>query len=44
VQDLSQLYAAYGRDESIVSNCDVLVAYAPNKVETGASSPTWRAR
>ncbi|MCP5055140.1 MAG: IncP-type conjugal transfer protein TraG [bacterium] len=34
VQDLSQLYAAYGRDESIVSNCHVRVAYAPNKVET----------
>lgn len=34
VQDLSQLYAAYGRDESIVSNCDVRVAYGPNKVET----------
>jgi len=34
VQDLSQLYAAYGRDESIVSNCDLRVAYAPNKVET----------
>lgn len=34
VQDLSQLYAAYGRDESIVSNCDIRVAYAPNQVET----------
>jgi len=34
VQDLSQLYAAYGREESIVSNCHVRVAYAPNKVET----------
>lgn len=34
VQDLSQLYAAYGHDESIVSNCHVRVAYAPNKVET----------
>jgi type IV secretion system protein VirD4 len=33
-QDLSQLYAAYGHDESIVSNCPVRVAYAPNKVET----------
>ena len=33
-QDLSQLYAAYGRDESIVSNCPIRVAYAPNKVET----------
>ena len=34
VQDLAQLYAAYGRDESIVSNCHVRVAYAPNKIET----------
>ncbi len=33
-QDVSQLYAAYGRDESIVSNCHVRIAYAPNKVET----------
>jgi len=34
-QDLSQLYAAYGREESIVSNCHVRVAFAPNKIETG---------
>jgi type IV secretion system protein VirD4 len=34
VQDLSQLYAAYGHDESIVSNCHIRVAHAPNKVET----------
>ena len=33
-QDLSQLYAAYGRDESIVSNCAVRVAFGPNKIET----------
>ncbi|MGH9893422.1 MAG: type IV secretory system conjugative DNA transfer family protein, partial [bacterium] len=33
-QDLSQLYGAYGRDESIVSNCHVRIAYAPNKIET----------
>ncbi len=33
-QDLSQIYAAYGRDESIVSNCAVRVAFAPNKIET----------
>jgi type IV secretion system protein VirD4 len=33
-QDVSQLYAAYTRDESIVSNCHVRIAYAPNKVET----------
>lgn len=35
VQDLSQLYAAYGKDESIISNCHVRIAYAPNKIETG---------
>jgi len=33
-QDLSQLYSAYGRDESIVSNCAVRVAFTPNKIET----------
>lgn len=33
-QDLSQLYAAYTRDESILSNCHVRIAYAPNKIET----------
>jgi type IV secretion system protein VirD4 len=33
-QDLAQLYAAYGHDESIVSNCHVRIAYAPNRVET----------
>jgi type IV secretion system protein VirD4 len=33
-QDLSQLYAAYGRDESIISNCQVRIAFAPNKIET----------
>ncbi len=33
-QDLSQLYAAYGHDESIISNCKVRVAYTPNKIET----------
>lgn len=34
VQDLSQLYAAYGKDESIMSNCHIRIAYAPNKPET----------
>ena len=34
MQDISQLWCAYGRDESITSNCNVRVAYAPNKVET----------
>ncbi|MGO9446441.1 MAG: type IV secretory system conjugative DNA transfer family protein [Thiobacillaceae bacterium] len=34
VQDLSQLYAAYGKDESITGNCHIRVAFAPNKIET----------
>ena len=34
MQDISQLRAAYGADESILSNCHVRVAYAPNKPET----------
>jgi type IV secretion system protein VirD4 len=34
VQDLAQLQKEYGKDESIVSNCHVRIAYAPNKVET----------
>lgn len=33
-QDLSQLQKAYTREESIISNCHIRVAYAPNKVET----------
>ena len=34
VQGLEQLYAAYGRDEAIVGNCHIRVAFAPNKIET----------
>ena len=34
MQDMSQLWAAYGKDESITSNCHVRIAYAPNRVET----------
>jgi len=33
-QDVQQLYKAYTNFESIISNCHVRVAYAPNKVET----------
>ena len=33
-QDIAQLWGAYGRDESIVSNCHIRIAYAPNKIET----------
>lgn len=34
VQDLTQLFSAYGRDESIVANCHIRVAFAPNNVQT----------
>jgi type IV secretion system protein VirD4 len=33
-QDLTQIHAVYGRDESITINCDTVVAFAPNKIET----------
>lgn len=34
IQDMSQLQSAYGRDESITSNCHIQNAYPPNKLET----------
>lgn len=34
IQDLAQLYNAYTKDEAIISNCHVRIAYAPNKIET----------
>lgn len=33
-QDLTQLYKAYSKDESIISNAHLRIAYAPNKFET----------
>lgn len=33
-QDLTQLYKAYTKEESIISNAHIRVAYAPNKFET----------
>ena len=33
-QDMSQLWGAYGKDESVLSNCHVRIAFAPNRVET----------
>ncbi|MHB1222099.1 MAG: type IV secretory system conjugative DNA transfer family protein [Gammaproteobacteria bacterium] len=33
-QDVQQLYKAYSNYESIISNCHIRIAYAPNKVET----------
>src|SRR5229473_8171881 len=32
-QDLSQIHAAYGHDESITSNCNTRVAFTPNRIE-----------
>jgi type IV secretion system protein VirD4 len=34
MQDIAQLWSAYGRDESIIGNCHVRVAYAPNNPQT----------
>ena len=33
-QDLTQVYKAYGAQQSIIANCAVRVAYAPNTYET----------
>lgn len=37
MQDITQLHEAYGKYESILSNCHVTVAYAPNNMDTA----TW---
>lgn len=34
IQDLTQLYGLYTKEESIISNCHIRIAYAPNKIET----------
>lgn len=34
VQDLEQLFKAYTNNESIISNCHIRIAYAPNKYAT----------
>lgn len=34
VQDLQQITGTYGRDESLMGNCHIRIAYAPNKIET----------
>lgn len=34
IQDLTQLHLLYSKDESIISNCHIRVAFAPNKIET----------
>jgi type IV secretion system protein VirD4 len=41
VQDLMQLYDAYGDKESITSNCHIRIAYAPNKQETAEVLSKW---
>jgi single-stranded DNA-binding protein len=33
-QDIRQVVDAYGQNESIVSNCHVRIAYAPNQIDT----------
>jgi type IV secretion system protein VirD4 len=33
-QDISQIYKAYGKEEAITGNCQVQVAFQPNRVET----------
>ena len=34
VQDIEQLKSVYGREETVISNCHIRVAFAPNKYET----------
>ena len=33
-QDLAQIDAAYGHNETVTINCDTTIAFAPNKIET----------
>ena len=40
VQDIAQLTAAYGKDESITSNCHIRIAYAPNREDTARALST----
>ncbi|EDP6893882.1 TraM recognition domain-containing protein [Campylobacter lari] len=34
IQDIQQLYSIYGEKETIISNCHIRIAFAPNKIET----------
>jgi type IV secretion system protein VirD4 len=34
MQDIAQLWGAYGQHESLISNCHIRIAYPPNKIET----------
>ena len=40
-QDLKQLLAVYGREESLVSNCAVRACFAPNNIETAKLISEW---
>ena len=35
VQDIGQLNEVYGKENALMANCHVRIAYAPNKLETG---------
>lgn len=34
VQDISQLNSVYGKDNALMANCHIRIAYAPNTIET----------
>jgi type IV secretion system protein VirD4 len=34
IQDISQLHRVYGKDESILSTCNIKMAFAPSKMDT----------
>ena len=34
IQDISQLHKTYGKDESILSTCNIKMAFAPSKMDT----------
>lgn len=36
VQDIVQLNAVYGKDNALLSNCHVRIAYAPNNIDTAS--------
>jgi len=50
MQDLTQLHAAYSANESIISNCHIRLAYAPNNPKTaewmskmlGVTTQVWK--
>lgn len=34
IQDIQQFYSNYSEKETIISNCHIRIAFAPNKIET----------